>query len=101
MADAQSTSPSPEDMLWGISYLREDLQDLRQDMREFRKEVTAEFANVRRDMATEFGNVRTEIADLRKKVAQQLRHNLMIMIGVTGLFATIVIAFIEYRLPGG
>ena len=99
-------------MHWGISYLHEDLQDFRKEMREFRKEVTGEFASVRKEMATEFTNVRTEmtegfaavrteIADLRKEVAQQLRHNLVIMIGVTGLFATIVIAFIEYRLPGG
>mgnify|MGYP001165454444 CR=1 FL=1 len=76
MADTRSPSPSPEDMHWGISYLREDLQDVRQDLRDFRKEV-----------------------------AQQLRHNLMVMVGVTvgmiGIFATLTIAFIQYKLPGG
>ena len=92
MADTQS--PPPEDMHWGISYLREDLQDIKQDMRDFRREVAAEFAAVR-----------GEAADFRKEVAQQLRHNLTVMVGVTvgitGIFATLIIAFIQYKLPGG
>ena len=50
MADTQSPSPTPDDMHWGISYLREDLQDLRQESRDFRREVNAEFANVRGEM---------------------------------------------------
>ena len=87
MAEPQSTPPSPDDMHWGISYLREDLQDVRQDMRDFRKEVAQQFA------------------ENRKEVAQQLRHNLTVMVGVSGVFATVIIAFIvafiEYRLPGG
>ena len=105
MADTTSTSPAPDDMHWGISYLREDLQDVKHDMRDFRKDVAGEFAAVRREMAQEFSNVRSELGDFRKEVALQLRHNLMITVGVTGVFSTIiiafVIAFIEYRLPVG
>ena len=78
MAETQSPSPSPEDMHWGISYLREDLQDVKQDLRDLRR----------------------EFADLRKEVAQQLRHNLTVTLGIVGVFATIVIAFIQYKLPG-
>lgn len=29
----QQSSPPPEELHWGIAYLREDIQDLRQDMR--------------------------------------------------------------------
>ena len=29
----QPSAPSPDDMHWGISYLREDIQDLRQEIR--------------------------------------------------------------------
>ena len=78
MAETQSPSPSPEDMHWGISYLREDLQDVKQDLRDLRR----------------------EFADLRKEVAQQLRHNLTVTLGIVGVFAIIVIAFIQYKLPG-
>ena len=110
MADTQS--PPPEDMHWGISYLREDLQDVKHDVRDFRKEVAVEFSSFRTEVAQEFSNVRTEFAEFRKEVAQQfaehrreaaqqLRHNLMVTLGVVGIFATIIIAFIQYKLPGG
>ena len=34
-SDSQSTPPQPpEELHWGISYLREDIQDVRQDMRQ-------------------------------------------------------------------
>ena len=87
---AATQTPPPEDMHWGISYLREDLQDVKQDMRDFRKEVAAEFVAVR-----------GEVADLRREVAQQLRHNLMVTTGIVGVSSTIIIAFIQYKLPGG
>ena len=77
-------------MHWGISYLREDLQDVKQDMRDFRKEVTQQFADQRKEVAQQFEDVRLDI-----------RHNLIVTTGLIGLFATIVVAFIEYRLPGG
>ena len=90
MAETQSTSPTPQDMHWGISYRREDLQDVKQDMRDFRKDVAQQFADQRKEVAQQFADVRRDI-----------RHNLIITTGLLGLFATIVIAFIEYRLPGG
>ena len=37
-------SPSPEDMHWGISYLREDIQDLRQDVRAIHGRIDSKFA---------------------------------------------------------
>ena len=67
---------------------------MKQDLRDFHREVAQEFAEHR-----------GETNDLRKEVAQQiadvrrdLRHHLYAMIGV---FETITIAFIEYRLPSG
>ena len=60
------------------------------------------------EFARQFAEQHKETADLRKEVAQQigdvrrdLRHNLYAMIGISGVFATIIIAFIEYRLPAG
>lgn len=114
-----TTSPPPEDMHGGISYLREDLRDVKQDLRDFRREVAQEFADVRREFAQQLGDLRGEVTqqlsehcketgELRKEVAQQiadvrrdLRHNLYAMIGISGAFASIIIAFMEYRLPAG
>ena len=102
---ADTTSPAPDDMHWGISYLREDLQDVKQDMRDFRKEVAGEFSNVRAEFAESRKEIAQQFAEHRRETALQLRHNLMITVGVTGVFSTIiiafVIAFIEYRLPVG
>ena len=36
-------SPAPEEMHWGINYLREDIQDMRLDLRDLRSEMQARF----------------------------------------------------------
>lgn len=93
-------SPSPDDMHWGISYLREDLQDVKHDLRDFRKEVQQQFADMRREFDDKIAELRMELADLRKEMNQGLRHNLLTMIAIGGIYTGIIIAFIEYRLPG-
>ena len=37
------TPPSipPEDMHWGFSYIREDIQDMRQDLKDMQKQINA------------------------------------------------------------
>ncbi|MFP6644966.1 MAG: hypothetical protein VCF24_15605 [Candidatus Latescibacterota bacterium] len=46
MADVPPSTPTPppEDMHWGISYLREDIQDLRQDVRAIHSRIDSKFA---------------------------------------------------------
>ena len=46
MADVPPSTPTPppEDMHWGISYLREDIQDLRQDVRAIHGRIDSKFA---------------------------------------------------------
>ncbi len=45
MADAPTSSkPLPDDMHWGISYLREELQDLRQEIRALHTRLDSRFA---------------------------------------------------------
>ena len=104
-----------------ISISAEDLQDLHQESRNFRKEVAAKFAKVRaeardfrkkvaaefvktRDEAGDFRKeVAAEFADLRREMAQQWRNSLIAMASIDGIFATttILIAFIRYQLSAG
>ncbi len=49
-----SSSPAPEDMHWGINYLREDLQDIRLDIREIRVEMQGRFAEMQKRMDSRF-----------------------------------------------
>ena len=38
-SDSDSPTPQPEDMHWGFAYLREDIQDMRQEFRGLIQEI--------------------------------------------------------------
>ena len=68
----------PQDLHWGISYLREDIQDIRQETRQEFQNVRQEFQNVRgefQNVRGEFQNVRQEIHDLRQDMQQEFRQS--------------------------
>lgn len=65
ITDSDTPTPPPEDMHWGFSYLREDIQDMRQEFRgqiqegrketqQLRQEFQVEMRDLRKDMATRF-----------------------------------------------
>lgn len=64
-ADPASSHPQPEEMHWAIAYLREDLQDIRNE-------------------------IRNEIRVLHTRLDAQLRWTIMAMIGMTGLLAALI-----------
>jgi hypothetical protein len=51
ISGSSSPNQAPEDMHWGINYLREDLRDIRLDIREIRVEMQARFL----EMQGQFG----------------------------------------------
>lgn len=52
----QPTPPiTPESWQWAFTYLRENVQDIRADMRELRSEVRTGFGEVNRRIDTRFG----------------------------------------------
>ena len=58
MADRQSTSPSPDDMHWGFTYLREDLLDVRQDIRRLDDRIVRLDDRIERSEARLAGQIR-------------------------------------------
>ena len=64
-------TPPPQDLHWGIAYLREDIQDIRQETRQEFQNVRGEFQNVR----GEFQNVRQEIHDLRQDMQLEFQQS--------------------------
>ncbi len=64
MADPAKTRPVPEEAFWGISYLREDLQDLRLDVRENRKSIEA----LRTEMNDRFTRIDGHLVQLQGRV---------------------------------
>ena len=88
--DQPSTpTPPPEGLYWGISYLREDIQDIRQETRqefqevrqEMRQEAQTGFQNVR----GEIGQVRTELQGVRQTVESRFYLLLGTMVTMTGI----------------
>ena len=66
MTESSSQTPRPqppEELHWGISYLREDIQDLRQEMRDNTQEVRQEIQGVRQEMRDNTQEVRQEIRE--------------------------------------
>ena len=70
MADSDQTGPrpisAPDDMHWGINYLREDIQDIRAEARESRADTKADHASLRQAMEAGELALRSEIGSLRQ-----------------------------------
>ena len=124
MADTPPTPLATEELHWGVA-LRFDIQEIRQDVRdirreatEFRKEVAQQFTEQRREVAERFEQQRREAAkqfaqvaeqfaeqrwdtaQLRLEMAQGLRHNLMVTIGLNGVVGAVLMAFLKFQLAG-
>ena len=58
MADPDHTLPkrisAPDEMHWGINYLREDIQDIRAEARDSRAEMKAEIGSLREAMEARY-----------------------------------------------
>ena len=89
-------TPPPDEMHWGL-FLHAELKEVKQDVRDLRREL----GEVRKETAQHFAQVRQEMAQLRAEIRQDLRHNLIVMIGFCSILAAIVVAVVEYRIPGG
>lgn len=68
MNEPKKPTATPEEYPLVISFLREDVQDLRQDLGDFRKETRQDFGEVRQ----EFTSVRLEIGAARQEARQDL-----------------------------
>lgn len=82
MAEAPASSnPPPDDMHWGISYLREDIQDLRQDVRAIHSRIDVVAENLTRRIDSRFALLLTA------------------MIAMNGLVIGANFAFLRFYLP--
>tara|TARA_B100000686_G_scaffold314370_1_gene360393 strand:- start:62 stop:370 length:309 start_codon:yes stop_codon:yes gene_type:complete len=69
-------------MNWNLVHFRDDLQSVKADLRDFRKEAADRFFDFRKEMADQFGEVRKEFGklrkesnDLRKELAERLERS--------------------------
>jgi hypothetical protein len=75
MASSDQTGPkpisAPDDMHWGINYLREDIQDIRAEARESRADAKADHAALR-----------VEIGSLREALLRRLDSRFYLTMGM-------------------
>ena len=98
-----SPNPPPEDMHWGISYLREDIQDLRQGVRALHDRVDriAETSAQRIDRVEQSLTTRIAVVaeTLTKRVDSRFALLLTTMVATNGLVVGTIITFLQLRLP--
>ena len=73
--DSDSPTQQPaEDMHWGFSYLREDIQDIRLEFRGQIQEVRLEFRGQIQEVRAEVQGGRRETQQLREEVRGEIRE---------------------------
>jgi len=82
-------------MHWGITYLRENVQDLRTEFREFRADTKAEFGTVRKEMQEGDAALRGDFARLEGKLDARFNWLLGVMITLNGMLAALMTALIK------
>lgn len=86
--------PPAEELHWGISYLREDIQDLRQEMRESVQGVRHEIQEVRQEMRSEIRAVHTRIDETGRYLSDRLDSRFMwllaTMVALTGVIVAVI-----------
>ena len=98
--DLQAT-PAPDNTHWGVAYLREDLQDLRQQMREDSKDLRLQIAetNKRIDETNQSLGQRIDETNRRiDEVSQSLGRRIdsrfawaiTTMVALTGILAALI-----------
>ena len=88
MAESPTSTNIPDDMHWGISYLREDLQDLRQEMRSVHGRIDG--LNSRIDQVVEA---------LTRRIDSRFALLLTAMIALSGIVIGANFAFLKLYLP--
>ncbi len=86
--DSDSPTQQPaDDMHWGFSYLREDIQDIRLEFRGQIQDVRAEVQGARRqtqqlreEVRGEFREVRSDMRELRKDMATRFNYTIGAMV---------------------
>ena len=86
-------------MHWGFSYLREDIQDLRNDVRQelrsIRDEFRQELRETREEFRQELRDAREDRQDLRKELLTQINVRFNFAIGTMITLSAVLAALIK------
>ena len=101
MTEASTPQPSPpaEQLPWGISYLREDIQDLRQDLREniqgVRQEMHQGFHALNSRIDGRIDETNRRIDELNRSLSDRLDSRFTWTIATMVALAGVIVAVIK------
>ncbi len=84
------SSKPPEDFRWGISYLREDIQALRQDMNSGNQGLQAQIQDLRQDLRQDVGTLNGRIDETNRRIDSRFTVLITTMIGMGGLIVAAI-----------
>ena len=84
----QSPTSSTE-MHWGVAYLRQDIQDLRQDLRQdiqdLRQDMRQDIQDLRQDMRHQVGILHGRVDETNRRIDSRFALLVTAMIAMTGV----------------
>ena len=81
----------PADLPWGIHYMREDIQDLRQELRHEVGQLRGELKDLRSEVSAQINDLRSELKDLRSEVSAKLDSHFKWTIGTLITLAGLIV----------
>jgi signal transduction histidine kinase len=92
MAEQHADAPTPpgDEMMWATHYVRDAIQELRQDVRALREEL-------REELRSEIASVRSEIADLRRESNNRFLWLIGIMVTLAGMQSALMVALLRMQ----
>ena len=94
MSETSTPQPArtqpPEELHWGIAYLREDFQDLRQDVRGEIQQVRGEIQQVRGEIQGLRQEVRLEIRSLSDHLDSRFAWTIGTVIAMAGVIVAAI-----------
>ena len=83
-------NPSPDNTHWGVAYLREDLQDLRQQVRDDIKDLRQQIAETNRRIDEVHRLLSQQIAETNKRLESRFTWLITTMVALAGILIAVI-----------
>ncbi len=92
MAETPESQPTsaPDNTHWGVAYLREDLQDLRQQMREDSQDLRQQIREDVKDLRQQIAETNKRIDETNKRIDSRFAWLITTMVALTGILIAVI-----------
>ena len=87
--ESQAAS-APDNTHWGVAYLREDLQDLRQQIREDSQDLRQQIREDVKDLRQQITEINKRIDETNKRIDSRFAWLITTMVALTGILIAVI-----------